>query len=142
MLQRRPVSIHGDGTARRDFTFVLDIVRGILSAAAYRGSEYEVFNLASGRTVTLLELVEQLESVFGVTTRRIHTAAQSGDVPVTWGSIEKARRLLGYEPHFDLKAGLVRYVQSLLGQPALESTQLPALPPDTVSSVWEPSITV
>jgi UDP-glucuronate 4-epimerase len=142
MLQRRPVLLYGDGTARRDFTFVLDIVRGILAAAEYRGSDYEVFNLASGRTVTLLDLVEKLESVFGAPAPRIHTAAQDGDVPATWGSIEKARRLLAYEPQYDLKVGLIRYVQSLLGQPAPEPAHLSTLPRDTLSSSWEPSTTV
>ena len=106
MLMGEAVPMHGDGTARRDFTFVADIVSGIRAAMDYTGSPYEVINLGSGGSISLIELIHLLADVCGSRVRLQRLPAQAGDVPRTWASIEKARALLGYGPSTSLHEGL------------------------------------
>lgn len=115
ILQGQPITIYGDGSARRDFTFVSDIVEGILASADYRGSAYEAFNLGSGTTVTLQQLIDELELATGRFVHRLYADEQAGDVPLTCSKIDKATRLLGYQPRVQLQAGLPEVVHALRG---------------------------
>jgi UDP-glucuronate 4-epimerase len=111
MLEGKPVPFFGDGTTRRDYTFVEDIVAGVRSAMDFDGSRYEVINLGNNRTVSLAELVSGLEEVLGVQAKLDRQPEQLGDVPQTWADVSKAKRLLGYEPRTEFRDGLRRFEQ-------------------------------
>ena len=105
----KPIPIFGDGSASRDYTFVDDIVRGILAAVEF-DAQFEIFNLGNSHPVKLLELVQHLEKALGKSAELNFLPFRSGDVPITWADITKARRLLGYEPRVKLPEGLERFV--------------------------------
>jgi len=106
MLERKPIPIYGDGSSLRDYTYIDDLVTGILAAMEYEGSPYEVINLGSGRPISLLEVVKALEEVLGVKAQLEFLAPQPGDAPKTWASLEKAKRLLGFTPSVSFREGL------------------------------------
>ncbi len=106
------IPLFGDGSTSRDYTFVDDIIAGILAAVEYE-TEFDVFNLGNSTPVKLLELVRQLESALGKKAQVEYFPAQPGDVPMTWSDISKARRLLGYEPRVALPEGIKRFVSWL-----------------------------
>jgi UDP-glucuronate 4-epimerase len=110
-----PVPIFGNGTTGRDYTYVDDIVAGVLAALEYEppaadGRRFEIFNLGNSHPVTLLELLESLETATGWKAERQPQALQPGDVPLTWADLTKSRQLLGYEPKTRLDYGLQRFV--------------------------------
>lgn len=109
MLSGQPIPFYGDGTTRRDYTYVEDIVNGIVAAMHYTATQYEVINLGNDRTVSLRELTIELGEVLGVRPNLARMPEQPGDVPVTWASIDKARQLLGYSPRTTLADGLRRF---------------------------------
>jgi len=113
MLEGKPIPIYGDGSARRDYTYIDDLIRGIRAAMDYEGTPYEVFNLGSGRPITVLEVVQALEEVLGVKVRIEYFPVLAGDVPYTWADVKKAGQLLGYIPKTPFSEGLSRFVESL-----------------------------
>jgi UDP-glucuronate 4-epimerase len=111
----KPIAVFGDGLSGRDYTFVDDIVDGILRSLDYEqgssaGVPFEIFNLGNSHPVKLLELIEQLERATGRKAIREQKPMQPGDVPLTWANISKAGKLLGYEPKIRLEEGLARFV--------------------------------
>ena len=111
MKQGLPIQLYGDGGTSRDYTFVGDVVSGILAAVRSTPLErFSVFNLGSGRPVSLLELVWALERVTGITARINFTAEQPGDVKHTWADISRAGRLLDYHPVTSLEEGLEAFM--------------------------------
>jgi UDP-glucuronate 4-epimerase len=116
MLQGKPLPFFGDGSTRRDYTYIDDIVSGIRAAMDYTGSMYEVINLGNDRTVSLAELVCGLEKVLGIQAELNLQAEQPGDVPQTWAAVSKARSLLGYEPRTDFRDGLRQFADWLLAE--------------------------
>ena len=106
----RPIPLFGDGTTRRDYTYIDDIIAGVRAAVDYRGSLYEVFNLGESRTVELRELIALLEKELGKSALIDWQPAQPGDVPQTFADVSKARRLLGYEPRTQIEEGVRRFV--------------------------------
>ena len=113
MKAGRPIPVFGDGSTRRDYTYVDDVVEGIRSALTYTASSYEVINLGNNKTVSLREMIEALEQALGVPANLEWLPEQPGDVPRTWANVDKARRLLGYEPRTLFAAGVGRFVESL-----------------------------
>ncbi|WP_438317042.1 GDP-mannose 4,6-dehydratase [Candidatus Caldatribacterium sp. SIUC1] len=113
MLEGKPIPVYGDGSARRDYTYIGDLVRGIRAAMDYEGAPFEVFNLGSGRPITVLEVVRAVEEVLGKKARIEHFPVPAGDVPHTWADVEKAEQLLGYIPKTSFSEGLFRFVESL-----------------------------
>ncbi len=109
----RPVPLFGDGSTRRDYSYVDDVVRGVRAALAYDRTPFEVINLGNNRTVTLLEMVRGLEAALGVPAVIDWQPEQPGDVPQTWASVDKARRLLGYDPSTPYSEGVRRFVDWL-----------------------------
>jgi UDP-glucuronate 4-epimerase len=93
-----PVPVYGNGSTRRDYTYIDDIIAGVRAALAYTASPYEIINLGNNHTVTLSELIASLEEALGITARIQRLPEQPGDVPQTWACIDKARALLGYVP--------------------------------------------
>ena len=88
----KPIPVFGDGTTRRDYTFIDDIIAGVRAAIDYSGSDYEVINLGESRTVELRELISLLEKELGTTAKIDRQPLQPGDVPQTFADITKARR--------------------------------------------------
>lgn len=113
ILQGDALPIYGDGSMCRDFTFVSDIVDGIVAAANAVVVGHEAVNLGSGATVTIEELVELLGSVIGRTPITSYLPEQPGDVQRTQADIQKARQLLGFAPKISLREGLQRFVATL-----------------------------
>ena len=113
MLQGDPVPIYGDGSARRDYTYVDDIIDGVLRAINYKATPYEVINLGNNQMVGLLEMVRSLEEVLGVRMQLEHLPQQQGDVPQTWADVGKAERLLGYRPRTPFDEGLRQFADWL-----------------------------
>ncbi|HMF58495.1 MAG TPA: SDR family NAD(P)-dependent oxidoreductase [Pyrinomonadaceae bacterium] len=105
------IPVFGDGTTRRDYTFIDDIIQGVRAAIDYDASDYEVFNLGESRTVELRELIALLEKELDMRAVIERQPVQPGDVPQTFADITKARRLLGYDPHTQIEEGIKRFVQ-------------------------------
>jgi UDP-glucuronate 4-epimerase len=114
MEASKPVPIFGDGSTGRDYTYVDDIVAGVLAAIDYSpaagGAPFDVFNLGNSHPVKLNELVALLERATGRKAIREQKPLQPGDVPLTWADVSKAGRLLGYKPSTPLETGLERFV--------------------------------
>lgn len=102
--------IFGDGSTRRDYTYIDDILAGIKGAIRYNSSSYEVINLGGSRTISLLEMVQTLESATGCSAKLDFQADQPGDVPLTYADTTKAHRLLGYQPSMDFRKGIEHFV--------------------------------
>ena len=107
----RPLPVYGDGTTRRDYTYVDDIVAGISAALRYERTQYEVINLGNNATVTLIEMIRGLEQALGKRATIDWQPQQPGDVPQTWASVAKARELLGYEPQTPFREGIRRFAE-------------------------------
>lgn len=101
----------GDGGTRRDYTYIDDIVQGVLGALAYEGEPFDIFNLGESETTTLNELIAALESALGRNAVIEQLPEQPGDMPRTCADIEKARRLLGYDPHTKIAEGIPKFVE-------------------------------
>ncbi len=109
MTDGLPITMFGDGSTRRDYTFIDDIVDGTVAAMHYSGSPYEVINLGNNQTISLSEMIKTLADVMGIDPVIERIEEQPGDVRQTWASIEKAQRLLGYSPSRDLRHGLTAF---------------------------------
>jgi len=107
----KPIPVFGDGTTRRDYTFIEDIIAGVRAAIDYSKTDYEVINLGESRTVELRELISLLEKELGKTAQIDRQPLQPGDVPQTFADIAKARRLLGYNPQTQFEEGIQTFVR-------------------------------
>jgi len=105
----RAVPLFGDGGSRRDYTFIDDIVDGVL-AALDLAPRFEIFNLGGSQTTALADLVAWLAAELGVEPRIERLPEQPGDVPITYADVSKAKSMLGYEPRVPIREGLRRYV--------------------------------
>jgi UDP-glucuronate 4-epimerase len=106
----KPIEMYGDGSTRRDYTFIDDIVEGIM--ACVRGKfGYQIFNLGNSNTVELRYLVEVIERALGKKAVIERRPEQPGDVPVTFADVSKARRILGYEPKTKIEQGIGKFVE-------------------------------
>ena len=100
-----PITLFGDGTTRRDYTFVGDIVAGILAAAG-KLDGYQILNLGNSDTISLIDLVRGIEETLGRKALIEWQPMQPGDVEITYADISKARNLIGYKPDYPVKKGL------------------------------------
>lgn len=113
MQQRLPIPVFGDGSSRRDYTYVDEVVQGITSAMQYDRTPFEIFNLGSHRTVPLTELIATLEDALGVKALLRHEPEQPGDVPQTYADVTKAKALLGFEPRMPFPTGIENFARWL-----------------------------
>jgi len=104
----------GDGSTRRDYTYVDDIVQGINACLGYEGELCDTFNLGENQTTTLKELIAQIEKALGKKAKINQLPEQPGDVPLTYANIDKARALLGYNPSTKIAAGIPKFVDWFL----------------------------
>jgi len=103
------VPLYGDGSSRRDYTYVDDVVDGIL-AAMELSPGFEIFNLGGAETTALADLVRWIAAELEVEPRIDYLPDQPGDVPITYADVGKAGRLLGYSPKVPIREGLARFV--------------------------------
>lgn len=111
------VPLYGDGSSRRDYTYVDDIIHGVMAARA-SVFPYEIFNLGESRTTELRELVALIEKALGKKARIKYLPDQPGDVPVTYADISKARKVLGYNPQISVEEGIPLFVEWYQGMKA------------------------
>lgn len=109
--RHKPIPVFGDGTTRRDYTYVDDIIDGVTAAIDYDQSNYEVINLGESRTVELRELISLLEKELDTHAIIERQPPQPGDVPQTFADVSKARALLNYQPKTQIEEGLRRFVE-------------------------------
>jgi UDP-glucuronate 4-epimerase len=107
----KPIPVFGDGSTRRDYTYVDDIISGVRAAIDYDATDYEVMNLGESRTVELRELISLLEQNLGQAAIIDRQPLQPGDVPQTFADVTKARKLLGYDPSTPIEEGIARFVK-------------------------------
>jgi UDP-glucuronate 4-epimerase len=105
MFEGKEIPIFGKGDSRRDYTYVEDIVAGVL-AAIEANPRFEIFNLGESQTITLMGLVELLETALGKKARIRFLPFQAGDMEITYADITHARQILGYNPQKPLKEGI------------------------------------
>jgi UDP-glucuronate 4-epimerase len=133
----KPVPVYGDGNAGRDYTYIDDIVQGVLAAVAYQ-ADFDIFNLGNSRPVKTLKLISLLETAVGKRAKLEFLPCQPGDVPLTWADIGKARSLLGYSPRVSLETGLGRFCAWRRTVPPQPAASLAArLPPEGHGSAWD-----
>ena len=110
VLEGRSIPFFGDGSTRRDYTYVDDIVDGVVRALD-RTEGYEIYNLGESQTTSLSELVEIIGEVCGSAPELERMPLQPGDVLVTYADVSKARERLGYAPSTTVKEGVERFVE-------------------------------
>ena len=113
IMEDRPVEIYGDGTQSRDFTYVDDIAEGTVRALFFNGG-YEVINLGGNKPHKLIEVLNIIEEFVGKKAKIKFLDFHKADMKATWADIEKAKRLLGWEPKTSLRKGLEKTVDWFL----------------------------
>ncbi|MFZ1220881.1 MAG: GDP-mannose 4,6-dehydratase [Chthoniobacterales bacterium] len=114
ILNGEPIDQFGDGTTRRDYTYIDDVIQGVMAAFDYKGPLYDLFNLGESETIQLKDLIGAIEKTVGKRAKINELPEQPGDVPLTCADISKARKLLGYSPTTPLSAGLPKFVDWFL----------------------------
>lgn len=104
-----PLPVYGDGSARRDFTYVTDIVKGVV-AAIDNPRKYEIINIGGSGVIEVKRLIEVIEERLGKKAIVDHTSPFAGDVPLTYADTKKEERLLGFVPEITIEEGIDRYV--------------------------------
>ena len=115
LLQDKPITIHGDGTQSRDFTYVENVVQANLKACLAEGATGSVVNVACGERYTLLDLVDKLAQITKQKPNIVHAEARAGDVPHSQADINSAGKILGYEPGVSFEDGLAKTVAWFAG---------------------------
>lgn len=111
IAEGKPIQVFGDGTTRRDYTYIDDIISGVRAAIDYSGSQYEIFNLGESQTVELNELISLIERSLDLRATIERLPDQPGDVPITFADITKSREKLGYNPTTKISDGIPKFVE-------------------------------
>ncbi|MBU6400347.1 MAG: GDP-mannose 4,6-dehydratase, partial [Verrucomicrobia bacterium] len=119
MVADQPIPVFGDGSTARDYTYVTDIVDGVI-ACTQRQFGYEIINLGESQTVPLNRLIGLLEGGLGRKAVLNRQPPQPGDVPVTCADVSKARRLLGYQPRVAIETGIPLFIEWFRRNQSLE----------------------
>ncbi|MFQ3577629.1 MAG: SDR family NAD(P)-dependent oxidoreductase [Verrucomicrobiia bacterium] len=114
IYEGQPIDQYGDGSTRRDYTYVDDIIQGVVAALQYTGKQFDIFNLGESETTQLKDLIHQIEQALGVKAKINHLPNQPGDVPLTCADISKAKTLLGYQPSTSIADGIPKFVDWFL----------------------------
>src|ERR1700716_160793 len=110
ILAGEPIDQFGDGTTRRDYTYIDDIIQGVMAALDSKGPNFDIFNLGESETIQLKDLIVAIEDAVGRKAKINRLPEQPGDMPMTCADISKARKLLGYNPTTPLSVGLPKFV--------------------------------
>jgi len=111
----RPIPVFGDGSMRRDFTYIDDIIQGVVGAMNYCKG-YEIYNLGESQPIRLDVLISEIEKALGKKVIINRLPEQPGDVRQTYADISKAREKFGYNPQTDISEGVQRFVKWLRDQ--------------------------
>jgi UDP-glucuronate 4-epimerase len=111
MTSRSPIPIYGDGSVKRDFTYIDDIIQGVTAAIEYDATPFEVINLGESQTITVNRMVELLEDALGLKAIVERRPPQPGDMPITHADITKARKLLSYRPTTPIETGIKKFAE-------------------------------
>lgn len=112
ILQDEPLCLYGNGSTSRDYTYIEDIVNGVIRAID-RIKGFEIINLGGARTIKLDELILTLEKCTGKHAKKEFREAQNGDVNLTYADITKAREILGYNPTMEFEKGIRKFIEWL-----------------------------
>ena len=107
----KPIPIFGDGQYKRDFTYITEIVDGVMSSINYNKTSFEIFNLGESHTTSVTDLVKLIENALGKKAKIDHEPDQPGDVPLTYADVSKAEKLLGYKPKTAPEEGIKKFVE-------------------------------
>jgi len=110
----QPIDQFGDGTTRRDYTYIDDVIQGTVAALQYEGPLFDIFNLGESETIQLKDLIVAIENTLGKKAKINRLPEQAGDMPLTCADISKARKLLGYNPTTRLSQGLPKFIDWFL----------------------------
>ena len=110
----QPIDQFGDGTTRRDYTYIDDVIQGTMAALKYEGPVFDMFNLGESETIQLKDLIAAVENALGKRAKINQLPQQAGDMPLTCADISEARKLLGYKPTTRLSEGLPRFIDWFL----------------------------
>ena len=106
-----PIEVFGDGTSKRDYTYIKDIIAGVQSAMQFPFSGYEIINLGRSEPVVLMDMIRSIEAALGKQAKLVHKPFQTGDMPYTYAGIERATQLLGYVPATTFDEGIRHFVE-------------------------------
>ena len=116
ILNNEPIEMFGDGSTGRDYTYVTDTVDGICKAMEYlqnNDNVYEILNFGNSKPVKLKEMIDYIYEITGKEKNVIQLGMQPGDVDITYANIEKAKKLIGYDPKIEFKEGLKLFIDWL-----------------------------
>ena len=114
MLEDEEIPMYGDGTTSRDYTYVDDVVDGIIRSISYienHNDVYEIINISNSNPISLNEMIETIGRVLKVTPKIKEMPMQLGDVNRTYADISKAKKLIGYDPKTNFEEGIIRFVE-------------------------------
>ena len=113
ILSGEPIEVFGDGRMARDFTYIDDIVDGVVGVLDHPPADAEarIFNVGDSRPVELMRMIEVLEQALGITAEKIFRPMQPGDVTATYADISRLNALTGYQPKVTLEEGIPRFVE-------------------------------
>jgi UDP-glucuronate 4-epimerase len=115
----KPIEVYGDGTARRDFTYIADIIQGVVASINHEGAPFDIFNLGESQPIELREVIAKIETTLEKKATINTLPPVPGDMPATYADISKARRLLGYAPTTPIQSGLRKFIEWYLRAHAL-----------------------
>jgi len=110
LLQNESPEIYGDGEQTRDFTYIDNVVDANILALK-NNTKWDIFNIGGGQRITVNELIKMLNKICSTNIKPTYTSKKVGDINHTWANIEKAKKLLKYEPKIDIKTGVKKYVE-------------------------------
>jgi UDP-glucuronate 4-epimerase len=110
----QPIDQFGDGSTRRDYTYIDDVIQGTMAALKYDGPLFDIFNLGESETIQLQDLIGAIENALGKKAKINPLPEHAGDMPLTCADISKARKLLGYNPTTRFSDGLPRFIDWFL----------------------------
>lgn len=107
----KEIEIYGDGSTSRDYTYIDDILQGIMGAMNYNTSNYEVFNLGNNHTVKLIDLIQIIENALNKKAIKVFKPEQAGDVGITNANVTKAHKMLNYKPATTIEEGIFNFTK-------------------------------
>ena len=119
ILEDEPIDIYNNGELERDFTYIDDIVDGIINLVNLnpndRAQRHEIYNIGRGQPVRLMDFIEELEVALGMEAKKNFLPMQAGDVPKTWADTSRLEKATSYAPQVNLQEGVAQFVEWYLG---------------------------